>query len=214
MSVINSGKQLITELKLIEDDCKQYISLDNYHVVKVKLKNLVPSFDAKAFNEELLCDEHQPNAVYFNKDTFLLFFPKTNETQQYTRNYHEIICKYTSRFIKKDTKLDVNVSIVEFDSQLKVITYLKMHIDNHMTTTIKELSGGKIDNKIIYFRTDKEIFDLLKTECSISWDDISMYDKYGSLVRLVQKKDKIVSEYMSKNFDARNNSMYLKYIFR
>ena len=214
---MDANKKLEGDLKLIEDQSKRYINNSDLYIVKIELdkKDYASDFEIKSLAEELLCSRPQPLSVYVNDELLLLVFSCDDENpHQYDGNHHLIVCKYTSIVLKYNKNLNINVSLVELNSKLKLITYIKWTIAKYTENVIRRLSNNKIDDRLIYFRTQRELIKILEEEHDVKWKDVEDDIKFGSMVRLVKKKNKIVSEYMSEDFDSRYNQKYIKYIFR
>lgn len=77
---------------------------------------------------------------------------------------------------------------------------------------MKLLSGGTIDDRLLNFRTEKELCNLLR-ECGVDWNDIDNCERYGMCLQLRKQDNKIFLDQLSEKFDARESQRYLDFFF-
>ena len=123
MAVINTGKQMSTELAAIEEESRCIIS-SKYYTVYIKLSNNDIYEVLNKFSEICLCSDPQPNAVYFNKKRCLLIFSKKEDDIIY---HNDIISKYITMFAKYNMEFldNIRVSVSEFSTPLDIVNYIK-----------------------------------------------------------------------------------------
>ena len=128
---------------------------DRCYIVKIALKS--EYIYLNKFSEICLRSDFSPNAVYVNNRICLLIFSKTLEL---FGNHDDIISKYTSIFHKHNKEFcdDVTVSIIEFDTPVKLVFYIKWQIEKLHSSLYKKLSNESITDKTIYFKTNREIY--------------------------------------------------------
>ena len=210
----SSVKRLTNEMEALENESNRFVRSEDYYVVRVQLENNVDSMEN--FAEDMLCSSPQPIAVYHCPDEVALIFSCMSEgnIHQFNGDHHRIISKYTTLFARANENVNnINVKIVEFETQTQIITYMGWIVFQTSQRAMKRLSRGKITDNLLYFRTERELRDMLRDEVNVVWNAVEPSERYGTFIRLRCKCDKIITSKLSSRFDARENKRYIDFIF-
>ena len=213
----SSVKRLTSEMEALENESNRFIRSEDYYVVRVQLENTDNTCDSmKNFAKDMLCSSPQPIAVYHCRDEVALIFSCMSEgnIHQFNGDHHRLVSKYATLFARANENLkNINVKIVEFETQTQVITYMGWLVFQSSQRAMKRLSGGKITDNLLYFRTERELRDKLRNEANVVWNAVEPSERYGTFIRLRRKHDKIITSKFSEFFDARENKRYVDFIF-
>lgn len=214
----SSVKRLSNEMDSLESDSDRFIQPDMYYIVRFKVDNnddiQVKTFlPLRNFAESMLSSDPRPAAAYHNIDTISLIFSCSidSEEHQFSGSHHRIVSKYASA-LARVVPLDVSVGIIEFETQTQIVTYLGLDIFHTSQNAMKRLSGGKITDNLLHFRTEKELRDMLNDQ-GVDWNDVDPAEKYGTLIKLKSKKGKVTISSLSEHFDARETKRYINFVF-
>ena len=214
----SSVKRLASEMESLENESNRFVRSEDYYVVRVQLENTSRGDSMENFAEDILCSSPQPIAVYHCQDEVALIFSCMSEgvfqTHQFNGDHHRIVSKYATLFARANENVkNINVKIVEFETQTQVITYMGWLVFQTSQRAMKRLSGGKITDNLLYFRTERELRDKLRDEANVVWNAVEPSERYGTFIRLRRKHDKIITSKFSSKFDARENKRYVDFIF-
>ena len=136
-------------------------------------------------------------------------------SHQFNGDHHRIVSKYATLFARAPVGNvnNINVKIIEFETQTQVVTYMGWLVFQTSQRAMKRLSGGKITDNLLYFRTERELRDKLCDEANVVWNEVESSERYGTFIRLRRKGDKIVTSKLSEFFDAREYKRYVDFIF-
>ena len=136
-------------------------------------------------------------------------------SHQFNGDHHRIVSKYATLFARAPVGNvnNINVKIIEFETQTQVVTYMGWLVFQTSQRAMKRLSGGKITDNLLYFRTERELRDKLCDEANVVWNEVEPSERYGTFIRLHRKGDKIVTSKLSEFFDAREHKRYVDFIF-
>ena len=210
----SSVKRLTNEMEELENESNSFVLSEEYYVVRVQLENNVDSMEN--FAEDMLCSSPQPIAVYHCPDEVVLIFSCMSEgnSHQFNGDHHRIVSKYATLFARANKNVkNINVKIAEFETQTQVITYMGWIVFQTSQRAMKRLSGGKITDNLLYFRTERELRDKLRDEANVVWNAVEPSERYGTFIRLRRKRDKFITLKFSELFDARENKRYINFIF-
>ena len=213
----SSVKRLTSEMEALENESNRFVRSEDYYVVRVQLENNADSIEN--FAEYMLCSSPQPIAVYHCPDEVALIFSCMSEDNpsgghQFNGDHHRIISKYATLFARANENVkNINVKIVEFETQTQIITYMGWVVFQTSQRAMKRLSGGKITDNLLYFRTERELRDKLCDEVNVVWNTVEPSERYGTFIRLRRKRNKIITSKLSEFFDARENKRYVDFIF-
>ena len=186
------------------------MSENRFYIVKVELKSEDPYLNK--FSEICLNKDSslyvKPNAAYVNNKTCLLIFSKGSVSN------NDLISKYTCIFHKYNERFidDISVTVIEFESPVKLIFYIKWQIENLCISLCKKLSNGSITDKITCFKANREIYDILKKDHNVDWDKIDNEDKYGKIISVSDTSVPGRFDVLSENIDIRDMTRYISYI--
>lgn len=210
----SSVKRLTNEMETFESDSNKFVDPECYFIIRVHLEGNNDD-SLKSFAKNILCVPPQPVAVYYCLDEVVLIFSCLIEshTHQFDGDHQRIISKYATLFARANANVEnVNVKLVEFQTQTQVITYMGYVVRQLSQRTMKNLSNGKITDNLLNFRTEEELLEILTSE-GVRWDELDSSKKYGTFIRLRRKHDKIVTAKISESFDARETKRYVNFIF-
>lgn len=229
-TVSSSIKNLQNELSTLEYESVRFIPQDFFYIIKTVL-----NVDEEVLHSIsnivsiLLNSDPKPCACYHSftekpHDIFelsiLLIFPSMGETHQLEGNHNLIVSKYTMMYAKlfhdwafnlpkkpefSHEFLEISTTIIHFESNIQLITYISLHIYNVSRKCFMFKSKGSITNKEINFRTDNELENILNDHTNESWNEITSEEKYGVLSKIKRrKKDDSPQTINSKGSDTRN----------
>lgn len=206
----NSTKRLTNELELIENESVRFIKNSNCYILKIDFSmDIKNDVNDKIINKLFNISNHNfIKSIYRNSRQIILIFSACNEeeTHQNKGNHHLIISSYCPVVIRNIPEANkVNFQILEFSSEIKLSLYIKNLILLQSKQILQKYSKENIDNKLLHFRTNKELYEYL----NINWDDIPNNEKYGIVSKLKNKKD---IENISEDFDSRNIKKFCKLI--
>jgi len=210
----SSVKRLTNEMISIENNSSKFIPKDNYYIVKIRIDEQKNN-EMKNLAELMLYSSPQPICVYYTCSEVDLVFScvEEDEVHQFEGSHHRIVSHYAKEFARESKKSNiVDINIVELNSQTQVITYLGWVVFQTSQNAMQKLSDGKITDKLVHFRTEKELQDILTQE-GVDWDKVSSFEKYGTFIRLRKKKDNVYITELSEQFDAREYKRYTSFIF-
>ena len=168
-------KRLTSEMEALENESSRFVRSEDYYVVRVQLENNADSMETQRLAEDMLCSSPQPIAVYHCLDEVVLIFSCMSEgnSHQFNGDHHRIISKYVTLFARANKNVkNINVKIVEFETQTQIITYMGWIVFQTSQRAMKRLSGGKITDNLLYFRTERELRDKLRDEANIVWNAV------------------------------------------
>lgn len=208
-------KTLCNEMIKIEASSELSIPSDSCYIVKISFISQRSTPVSYELAELCLKSKPSPLIVYYSQSIILLLFASADRVDghQCSGDHSKIISKYVQFICKSPFDLiDIQVfaSIVHLTST-QVITYLSYIIFQTSKEVMMKLSTSPIDREL-YFRTESELKGILE-EQNIFWDDIDNHTKYGTLLKLKKKKDKIIIDKMSEKLDFRENKKYNNFIF-
>ena len=218
----SSVKRLTSKMEALENESNRFVRFEDYYVVRVQLENTgtcgtCTCDSIKNFAEDMLCSSPQPIAVYHCSDEVALIFSCMSEgnSHQFNGDHHRIISKYATLFARAPVSnvKNINVKIIEFETQTQVITYMGWIVFQTSQRAMKRLSGGKITDNLLYFRTERELRDKLRDEANVVWNAVEPSERYGTFIRLRRKHNKIITSKLSEFFDAREYKRYVDFIF-
>ena len=211
----SSVKRLTSEMEALENESNRFVWSEDYYVVRVQLENNVDSMEN--FAKDMLCSSPQPIAVYYCPDEVVLIFSCMSEgnSHQFNGDHHRIVSKYATLFARAPVGNvnNISVKIVEFETQTQIVTYMGWIVFQASQRAMKRLSRGKITDNLLYFRTERELQDMLREKVNVVWNEVEPSERYGTFIRLRCKGDKIVTSKLSEFFDAREYKRYVDFIF-
>ena len=202
-------------MNALENESNRFVPSESYYVIRVQLGQTAQTTPTDLIAEEMLCSEPQPIAVYHCNDEVVLIFScmTDGEAHQFGGDHHRIVSKYATSFARANEGI-IDAKIIEFGTQTQIITYLGWIVFRTSQRVMKRLSNGKITDNLLYFRTEKELRDLLaEPPENIVWNTIDSSERYGTFIRLRCKRDKVVTVSLSEPFNAREYKRYDNFIF-
>ncbi len=214
----SSTKRLTKEMADYKEASKIIISPESYYMVHIKLaySNKQQCELARAVAENELKKENPPTAIYYNSNEVMLIFScaPSDSAHQLGGCHHSIVSKYASCIAFEHNLSNVDASIILFNSQTQIVTYIGWEITQTMQTALKKYSNGKITDMSLFFKTATELRPILEHEKGTKWDDIPKGERYGTVIKLSKnaKKDNNISS-ICEQFDAREFKKYTNFIF-
>lgn len=214
-------KKIQNDIDDIERESDKFISPDKYYVIYLRFpvrdcENL--SLESTKKLGKIFLNHnphHQPLANYVFKDElYLIFSPMDDLSKELYLNgsYQKINSRYVSYFSKYLQCENVGCTIIEFTSQIQIVTYFTLRIYVNSRRFILGLLNDKLSEEDISSRTLSELTDELKNY-NQDWETIPNEQKFGIFLKLKNTGNKIVVATLSECFDARNNQRYINYIF-
>jgi len=204
----------------IEKESDKFISPEKYYIVHLKFENYnketSPPNQIKNLGKLFLTRNplHQPLSVYTFEDEFSLIFSCVDENSDHYQHgsQQKIISEYVSYISNELSISSVRCSIIEFFSQIQIISYFTLKIYTNARKFILYTSNKKITEEDVNNKTFSELIDQLK-EYGHDWVDTPNEMKFGVFLKLKKQNEKYIVSTLSENFDARHTQKYITYIF-
>lgn len=210
-------KKIKNEINEIERESDKFISSNKYYIIYLKFpidqcENLSLEV-TKKLGKIFLNNkpDHRPLCNYVLEDEIYLIFPPSDD-HYLDGSYQKIISEYASFFSNYMKCSSVICKIIEFSSQIQIVTYFTLKTYLNSRKFIIKLSKDKISEEDISSKTLFELVEDLEKD-GISWDGISNENKFGIFLKFKKQNEKLVISTLSECFDARNNEKYINYIF-
>lgn len=216
---ISHIKKIQNDIDDIEKESDKFISPDKYYIIYLRFPNETKDLSldiTKKLGKIFLNHNpnHQPLANYvFEDELYLIFSPLQDASIYYLGgSYQKLLSEHVSYFSNYLKCGNVKCAIIEFASQIQIITYFTLRIYVNSRRFILGLLNDKLSEDDISSRTLSELTEELKNY-NQDWENIPNENKFGIFLKLKNSGNKIVISTLSECFDARNNQRYINYIF-
>lgn len=213
MSLISSAAKLHNDVLQYELSSERKIPPSSYYVVKIKGDTIKDTKKmAKREISRKLEGASSPLTVYvFQNEIYIVFSSLDNGEHYLDGRHHAIISNFVCRYIKK-YGCDVECSIVEFDSRIKVLVYFQTKIYEGTKRVVSKSLGLKDPTKEIMDMPMVEAVELLKKQDPpVVWEDIPKHDRYGTFYKIGGR----LGEYsvFREKINSENIELFRKYLF-
>lgn len=195
-----------------EKESDRIISGYNYFVACVKSEehNFLDSarkIYTSFYNDgiEIIC------SYIYNNSMFLIFNNKEEPEEHYLSGSHHGLISYIVSKICLEISEKVDCNIVEFCTQIEVLTYFSTRILSNIKDSIYIHGKGLISKTDIKNKTREELLLLFPAE--ESWDNLDPKKKYGQFLKIQKDCKDRVFKIMCEEIDSRYTKKYLKFMF-
>lgn len=204
------------EMKILENESDRIIDPEHFYIVRISLSgdeisfSLMKKWGLRCFKQKA----YSPSSIYIYSSTLFLIFPCCVEDEEHCLggSHHSIVSYFTRKISTYCSHaISISTSIIEFESKIKVLTYLSHCVYSNNVSYISTLLKSYDDSFNIGSKTRNELLDLLKEKGCV-WEEKDNIEKYGIFFRLNIKKGKNVVSSLSELVDWRDNSKYLTFI--
>ncbi len=208
-------KMLHHDMVYLELSSTKVIPPQSYYIVNISFDKPIPEDVCAAVAGDMPCI-----CVFYCVDRLLLFFSKQDQEHQCKGDINIIVSKYTCTATKLlhvhyDNANNVNVTakLVQFSTNIEVVTYLSWIMHKTFHDTMVRLSKGHITAKDLQFCTDTELQEMLQKH-GVKWEECKDWEKYGVLLKIMRKKTKKGGNVqLCETFDSRDTKKYIQFIF-
>jgi len=197
-------KRLEGELSVISASSTFSVNPENHCIVSITTKSktaLLPLI--KRF---LKAEKDAPIGIYHHKNTMHLIF-LCDENMMHQGNYCLIVSELCSLCVL-ELQEECKVMITQFETKVRLLTFLLNEIRKNITSAYSEVSGGKITESDLSTLTEGELKEKLK-ELGFEWKKVPPSQKFGVLYTLeggILKKTS--ARPSSTNFDTYKTALF------
>lgn len=198
-----------TDINYLKNQSDKFISSERFYLVNLQFPN---EEGLQTVTEDFLYSHtNQPGVVYHHSDTIWLVFSCLTEGSHYLNGSHqEIVSEYFNLIFSKYGFIPRKINIVEFETQIQLISYFLWEIFHNSKKTILKYSGGKITPEDLVYNTYSEVISMLNDHTD--WEGIPREERYGVFYKLKLTKEGITTLSFSESFDSRNLKKYINFL--
>lgn len=228
----SSAKKLQNDVTQYEIDSDRKINAETYYIVHLKISNgdgedksedismfetsleIVKNYIRKTYEG----DENPLVAYVHENSVYLLFSSVESGTEHFRHGSHHRICSFFASSVSRSTDVDVDCSIVEFDSRTKILVYFQMKIYENTRRKAMELVNPK-DSPGVSSSPDMseisigEILETMSQPAQKKWAKLKQPDKHGSFYKYKKQDGKHKLVALSELIDLRQTGKYMDYFF-
>lgn len=223
----SSAKKLQNDVTQYEIDSDRKIKAESYYIVHLKISNDSGSDTAEIDSLEIVKNyirktyenDGSPLVAYVHEhDVYFLFSSVENVSAHFKNGSHHGICSFFASSVSRSMDVDVDCSLVEFDSRTKILVYFQMKIYENTRRKAMELvkTGEKSDATGSTDMSEISIGEILETMSQNSqkkWAKLKQPEKHGSFYKYKKQDGKHKLVALSELIDLRQTAKYMDYLF-
>jgi hypothetical protein len=216
MALVSSATKLHNDVLQYESSSERRIPSSSYYVLKMIVgynedtKKMAKRESSRRFEGDGI-----PLTVYvFQNEIYIVFSSLDSGNHHMNGRHHALVSNFVCRYVKKCGG-NVECSIVEFDSRIKVLVYFQTKIYEGAKRVISKYLGYDDLTKSVMDMSMTEAIELLQQrDPPIIWDKIAKHDRYGTFYRFegLESKQKKYSVF-SEKINSENIETFRKYLF-